>query len=412
MPPPLLYPRYLLPRLREALADTPTVLIHGTRQCGKTTLARMVGDEYDYRNFDDDNLLAAARRDPVGFVDLLPRRVIIDEIQRAPELFTSLKLAVDRQRQPGRFLLTGSANLMLLPQVTDSLAGRIEVLRLHPLAQCEIEGSTPGFLGKLFSQSLGGMSAERLRGELVERIVRGGFPEPQFRTSPVRRRHWYRNYIEALIQRDIRDIARISEPEAIPKLLRMLANHSACLANISELAKAFQLTRPTIEHYVAILRRIFLVDFLQPWHSNRNSRLIKTPKVHLTDAGLACTVLGCDEKRLSAEPALLGQLAETFVYTELQRQAGWGEHEYAFFHYRDKDQYEVDLVIENEMGDLVGIEVKVAATVRSGDFKGLRRLQRAAGGRMCLGVLLYDGTDILPFGDGLLAVPMRSMWES
>ena len=255
-------------------------------------------------------------------------------------------------------------------------------------------------------------STERLRGELVERIVRGGFPEPQFRTSPVRRRHWYRNYIEALIQRDIRDIARISEPEAIPKLLRMLANHTACLANISELAKAFQLTRPTIEHYVAILRRIFLVDFLQPWHSNRNSRLIKTPKVHLTDAGLACTILGCDEKRLTAEPALLGQLAETFVYTELQRQAGWREHEYAFFHYRDKDQYEVDLVIENEMGDLVGIEVKVAATVRSGDFKGLRRLQRTAGGRMRLGVLLYDGTDILPFGDGLLAVPMRLMWEA
>lgn len=409
----VIYPRFAQSKLQDALADTPAVLIHGARQCGKTTLARMAGGDYAYFSFDDENVLAAAKRDPVGFVDRLPQRVVLDEVQRIPELFATLKYSIDRDRKPGRFLLTGSANLMLLPQLSDSLAGRIEVLQLFPLAQCELAGRQPTFLQQMFGAApLATFSSNRLGDELIERIVNGGFPEPLRRTTESRRRVWYRNYIDTLIQRDIRDIAKISSLEAIPKLLQMIANHSGQLVNMSELAKAFQLSRPTVEHYVTLLRQIFLVEFLQPWFSNQNKRLIKTPKVHLMDTGLATAVLKLNAQQLRRDHNMLGHLLESFVYAELRKQASWLDTEMAFYHYRDKDQYEVDMVMEDGDGRLLGIEVKAAATVTNRDFNGLRRLQRVAGERFYRGVLLYDGEHLLSFGDGLYAVPVSRLWDA
>lgn len=407
-----LYPRFVLSRLKESLADTPAVLIHGPRQCGKTTLARMAGDDYGYFTFDDENLLAAARRDPVGFVERLPERTILDEIQRIPELFATLKHAIDRNRRPGRFLLTGSANLLLLPRLSDSLAGRVEILPLFPLAQCELAGKPPSFLGKVFDGALDFSASSRLGDQLAERILAGGFPEPFSRVVEARRRTWYRNYIETLIQRDIRDIARIGSLDAIPKLLQMLANHTGQLVNISELAKAFQLSRPTVDHYVALLRQIFLVEFLPPWHSNRNSRLIKTPKGHLMDTGLAASLLRLSVQQLRDDHHLLGHLLESFVYGELRKQASWFGRDLTFRHYRDKDQYEVDIVIQDENGRLAGIEVKAAATVSDRDFNGLRRLQRLSEGQFHAGVVLYDGEHTLSFGDGMIAAPISALWAS
>ncbi|MBI5658745.1 MAG: ATP-binding protein [Nitrosomonadales bacterium] len=407
-----IYPRFALSKLQDALADTPAVLIHGARQCGKTTLAQMAGGNYAYFSFDDENILATAKRDPVGFVDRLPQHVVLDEVQRAPELFASLKHAIDQDRKPGRFMLTGSANLMLLPQLSDSLAGRIEVLQLYPLAQSELAGQQATFLQQMFGAEMLAIStSKRLGDELIERIVNGGFPEPLRRTTESRRRAWYRNYIDTLVQRDIRDIARISNLEAIPKLLQMIANHSGQLINVSELAKAFQLSRLTVDHYVALLRQIFLVEFLQPWFSNQNKRLIKTPKVHLMDTGLATAVLKLNVRQLQHDHNMLGHLLESFVYAELRKQASWLDADMAFYHYRDKDQYEVDIVMENGDGRLLGIEVKAAATVVNKDFNGLRRLQRVAGERFHRGILLYDGQHILPFGDGLYAVPVSRLWE-
>ena len=409
----VIYPRFAWFKLQDALADTPAVLIHGARQCGKTTLARLAGDDYAYFSFDDENILAAAKRDPVGFVERLPQRVVLDEVQRIPELFATLKYAIDRDRKPGRFLLTGSANLMLLPQLSDSLAGRIEVLQLFPLAQCELAGRQATFLQQMFGTAkLATSPSRRLGNELIERIVNGGFPEPLRRATESRRRVWYRNYIDTLIQRDIRDIAKISSLEAIPKLLQMIANHSGQLVNMSELAKAFQLSRPTVEHYVALLRQIFLVEFLQPWFGNQNKRLIKTPKVHLMDTGLATAVLKLNAQKLQRNHSMLGHLLESFVYAELRKQASWLNAEMAFYHYRDKDQYEVDIVMEDGDGRLLGIEVKAAATVTNRDFNGLRRLQRVAGKQFHRGVLLYDGEHFLPFGDGLYAVPVSRLWEA
>jgi predicted AAA+ superfamily ATPase len=410
---PEIYPRLVEPRINEALADTPVVLIHGPRQCGKTTLARMVGEVrgYAYFSFDDDVVLAAAQADPVGFVGDLPERTILDEVQRVPELFTALKAAVDRDRTPGRFLLTGSANVLLVPKLADSLAGRMEILRLHPLAQVELTGKPSAFLDMLFGAGFKIGAWQRLREELPKRIVAGGYPAALARGASRRRAVWYRDYIETLVQRDVRDLARIRLLDALPRLLMLAAGQTARLLNVTDLAAPFQLSRPTIRDYVTLLTRVFLLDELPSWHSNRLRRLIKTPKLHLGDTGLACALLGVDAAALQIDRELLGQLMETFIFQELRRQASWQEDLVTFYHFRDKDGAEVDIVLEMSGQRVAGIEVKAAATVKASDFRGLRKLKQAAGKRFAGGVVLYDGETTVPFGDDLYAVPIRCLWE-
>jgi len=408
-----LHPRFARHKLEEALADTPVVLVHGARQSGKTTLARMVGDatSYEYITFDDNVQLAAAQADPVGFVADLPNKTILDEVQRAPDLFLSLKSAVDRDRRPGRFILTGSSNVMLLPRLSDSLAGRIEIIRLYPFAQDEIARKESRFLDELIEARFKNREYGRLGVELAERIVAGGYPAALARATSSRRATWYRNYIDTLVQRDVRDLARISAMDALPRLLQLAAGQTARLVNVSELASAFQLSRPTIRDYVTLLERIFLLEHLQPWHSNKLSRLIKTPKLHLADTGVAAALLGVDEKTLAKDRALLGQLLETFVYQELRRLASRRDTPVVFSHFREKDGAEVDIVMEYNAGQMAGVEVKAAATVTATDFRGLRKLKEAAGDRFAVGVVLYDGDRVATFGDNLYAVPIRALWE-
>ena len=408
-----LSPRYLMPRVIEALSDSPVVLIHGPRQCGKTTLARLVGDEagFSYLSFDDDVQRASAQADPVGYVAELPARVILDEVQRVPEMFTSLKAAVDARREPGRFILTGSANVLLVPKLADSLAGRMDLLRLHPLSQVELAGEDSHFLSRLFTKGFkADVSGQRMGQGLAERVVAGGYPAALVRATARRRAAWYRDYIDTLVQRDVRDLARISALDALPRLLALTAGQTARLLNVTDLSAPFQLSRPTIRDYMTLLARIFLLEELPPWHSNRLSRLIKTPKLHLGDTGLACALLGLDAAALWEDRALYGQLLETFVYQELRRQASWQEEPFAFHHFRDKDGDEVDVVLESG-GKLVGVEVKAAATVSSTDFRGLRKLQGAVGTRFLAGVVLYDGDAVVPFGERLYAVPLSRLWE-
>jgi len=407
------YPRLLQSRLEEALDDTPVVLIHGPRQCGKTTLARKVGDlrGYTYLSFDDVNLVAAAKADPIGFVDRLADKVILDEIQHVPELFSSIKHAVDSKRSPGRFLLTGSANVLLLPKLSDSLAGRIEILHLHALSRCEIEDSGKGLLEQLFRGEYEVGVLEKLGSKLAEYVVEGGFPEPLQRSTPRRKSQWYNNYIETLVQRDIRDLARISNLEAMPKLLQLSANQSAQLLNKQTLAAPFQMSRQTVDSYFTLLQNVFLVDVLQPWHSNRGKRLIKSPKVHMSDTGLAAALLGLSAEQLDRDRTMLGHLLESFVYNELRRQASCSESDIKFYHFRDKDQYEVDIVMEQHGGGMVAVEVKAAATVTGKDFTGLRKLQAMAGSSWKMGVVLFDGEIPLSFGDGLIAMPISGLWN-
>jgi predicted AAA+ superfamily ATPase len=401
------------PRLVEALQDSPAVLIHGPRQCGKTTLAMAVGRRlgHTYLTFDDDVLQHAAQSDPAGFVADLPDRAILDEVQRVPTLFTAIKTAIDRQRVPGRLIMTGSANVLLVPRLADSLAGRMEILRLHPLAQCELSRHVPGFLDALFTGRFKTRQVERLGRELTERIAAGGYPAALARSSGRRRAAWYRDYLDTLVQRDVRDLARISSLTALPRLLAVAAGQTARLLNVTELAAPFQLARPTIRDYITLLAQVFLLEELPPWHTNRLSRLVKTPKLHIGDTGLACSLLGVDAAALAADRTLLGQFLETFVFQELRRQASWHEDAMAFFHFRDRDDAEVDIVIERGAGALAGVEIKAAATVTTADFRGLRKLQAAAGKRFTCGVVLYDGETSASFGDGMFAVPVRTLWE-
>lgn len=387
------------------------VLVHGPRQCGKTTLARVLGADagYEYRTFDDDILRAAAAADPVGFVAELPERTILDEVQRVPDLFTSLKAVIDGDRTPGRFLLTGSANVLLVPRLSDSLAGRMETLRLHPLSRHELiapVGGAETFLERLFAGDVFRHPGTRLGPEVASHVADGGYPAALARRSERRRAAWYRSYIDTLIQRDVRDLARIRSLEVLPRLLSLVASQTARLINVADLSGPFQLTRPTIRDYMTLLKQVFLLDELPPWHSNRLSRLVKTAKLHAGDTGLACALLGLDANALWGDRELFGQMLETYVYQELRRQASGHEDAIAFYHMRDRDGTEVDLVLERGGRDVVGVEVKASATVRSSDFRGLRKLQGAVGERLTMGVVLYDGEITASFGERLWAVPI------
>lgn len=406
-------PRLLAPRLREALRDTPAVLIHGPRQCGKTTLARTIGEPLGYRyfSFDDDAVRTAAGNDPAGFANRLPPKAILDEVQRVPELFTALKAVIDRRRAPGRFILTGSANVLFVPRLADSLAGRMGILRLHPLAQCEIEQSKPRFLDLLFRAGFRTGIAAPLHRELTARIVAGGFPAALARRAAPRRRAWYRDYVETQIQRDVRDLMRIRSLDALPKLLALAAGQTARLINVADLAAPFELSRQTIHEYVTVLERVFLLERLPPWHTNRLSRLVKRPKLHMGDTGVACALLGLDAASLDRDRVLLGGLLETFVLQELRRQASARPAPVEFHHFRDRDDFEVDLVLDDGAGRIAGVEVKAASTVHERDLRGLRKLREAAGARFASGVVLYDGSATIRFGDSLFAVPLRRLWE-
>ena len=421
--------RFIESRFAEALEDSPVVLIQGPRQCGKSTLAQMVcapeflpgatgagnpaSRGYGYLSFDDDVVRAGAEIDPMGFIAGLPESIVLDEVQRVPGLFTALKLEVDRRPAPGRFVLTGSTNVLAVPTVQDSLAGRLETVRLHPLAQCELYADRPavdGFIDTLFGGNFPVQQTTRLGTELAERIVSGGYPPALARPVGRRRANWYRNYIDAQVQRDIGALSHIRSLDALPRLLAVAATQTAQLFNVSRLAGPFQLSLPTIGDYIALLERVYLLERLPPWHSNRGKRLVKTPKLHIGDTGLACALLGATAPSLLADRSLLGQLLETFVFQELRRQATWYVGPVEFFHYRDKDQIEVDIVMESG-SRVAGVEVKAGATVTGSDFRGLRRLKDACGERFAAGVVLYDGETSVSFGDGLHAVPMRLLWE-
>ncbi|MBL8693244.1 MAG: ATP-binding protein [Planctomycetes bacterium] len=406
-------PRAIAARLAEALADTPAVLIHGPRQCGKTTLAREYCEPrgYPYISFDDEDRRRAALGDPVGWVAALPKKCILDEVQRVPEIFPSLKAIIDRDRAFGRFVLTGSANIFAVPRLSESLAGRMEVLRLHPLAQCEMERAKSRFLDRAFRANFPSGVSERLGENLAERIVAGGFPAAVLRGAPTRRAHWYREYVHTQIQRDVRDFTKLRSLGSLPKLLEAVALKTANITNIEELAAPFELTRQTIHEYLGVLEQIFLVERIPAWHRNRLSRLVKRPKLHICDTGVGCALLRLDAARLQRDSNQYGSMLETFVVQELRRQAGWRDSPIEFSHFRDRDDFEVDLVLEESRASLVGVEIKAAASIVDRDFRGLRKLRSLAGSSWICGVVLYDGGATVRMDTDLFAVPIRQLWE-
>lgn len=406
-------PRFTTGLLNQALTEDPVVLLHGPRQCGKTTLVRAVSAAADrtYVTFDDDVMRAAAAADPVGFVRDLPGPATLDEVQRVPELFTTLKAAVDRDRTPGRFLLTGSANVFAIPRLADSLAGRMAVLRLFPMAQAELTRIEPTFLDHLLDGSFPIGRVEHSGASWTERMVAGGYPPALARRSDARRAAWYRDYVLAVTQRDVTDLARVAALDALPRLVEAVAGQTARLLNVSDLAAPFALTRPTIDGYLTLLRHVFLVDVLPAWHRNRLKRLVKAPKLHIGDTGVGLAVLGLGQEGLRKDRHIFGQYLETFVLQELRRHASGRDDDLRFHHYRDRDDYEVDIVVERGAGAVAGVEVKGAATVTEGDFAGLKRLARAVGSDFVAGVVVYDGDALVRFGERLFAVPVHALWR-
>lgn len=407
-------PRCLSKALRAALADTPVVCLLGPRQCGKTTLVRSLGPKYGYVTFDDEDTLALARSDPVGFLAALPDPVILDEIQRVPELLRALKLSVDRDRRPGRFLLTGSANLLLLPKLGDSLAGRMAILELHPLTVAEQVRQPGGLLEAWLAGRLRPSISVRQKIDdpltLAARVVAGGFPEPLLR-SPARARNWHRDYVRALVERDVQDVARVKDPRDLARLLSLLALRTGELLNVTTLSNELDLRRETVEHHLAVCERLYLVRRLHPWHRHEAKRLIKTPKIHFLDSGLAATLAGLTAEDWHARRDRFGHLLETFVLQQLSAQASWADPELRFWHYRDKDQVEIDLVITQGRRTW-GVEIKASATPSQTDIGGLRRLAAQCGEDFAGGILFHAGAHSLTLGDPrFLAVPISKLWE-
>lgn len=424
MPPNSLAPhgliaRHVADRLQVALQDTPAVLINGPRQCGKTTLVQQLAQGMSYITLDDPGMLIAAQQDPVGLLRQMDRAVI-DEVQRAPQLLLALKMSIDQDRRPGRFLLTGSANILALPQIADSLAGRMEVHTLLPLSQAELQGRPSDFLQRAQGQSWpvshpswvhpAVMDAKNeLHAGAIGNALAGGYPEMRLRPSVTRRQAWAKAYIQTLVERDVQDIAQVEHLSQIPYLLDIAAAHCGQLFNASQIGGQLMLDTRTLDKYLGVLEKLFLVQRLPAWGRNELNRLIKTPKLHFLDAGLQATLTRLTPDMLITHRERWGTTLETWVYAELRKALALSDEAWYLSHYRDKDQVEVDFVLENPQRQLIGIEVKAAATVQVQDFKGLRKLQAQTGADFLTGIVLYDGAHALPFGPGMWAVPLAAL---
>ena len=407
--------RNIRSRLELALSDTPAVLLSGARQTGKTTLVQEIADTHPssrYFTLDDAATLGAVSADPEGFLQGSPGLVVVDEVQKEPALLPAIKIAVDRDRQPGRFLLTGSANVLLIPRVSESLAGRMEILTLWPFSQGEIDGVADDLIARLFDKDRGVDLGDGLeRAELVERVFRGGYPEAVRRVGR-RREDWFASYLTAILQRDVRELANIEGLVEMPRLLSLLAARCGTLVNKAEISRAASLPYTTLDRYLALLQMTFLYQPLPAWSANLSKRLVRSAKVHLGDSGLAAYLQGADEARLQRDPKALGALLESFIVGELRKQATWSEKRVSFFHFRTSSRSEVDLVLEDPAGRLVGIEIKASATVGPRDFSGLRTLAETVGDRFVRGVLFYTGNQALPFSSDLIALPVSSLWQA
>jgi hypothetical protein len=408
-----MYRRNINHRLASALADTRVVLLNGARQVGKSTLAQELVQQRggQYLTLDDPAVAELARADPSALVQAAGDFTVIDEVQHAPALFPALKREVDRRAVAGRFLLTGSANVFMLPKVSESLAGRIEVLTLEPLSQAEVQGSEHNLIDAFFS--VAGWTMRTVptdRADLVQRLCAGGFPEALGRSDPHRRAAWFQAYVASLLQRDVRDYANIEGLGDLPRLLALLAARSGGLLNMAEVSRATGIAHSTLRRYLTLLEALFIIQPLQAWSPNLGKRLVKAPKIHLLDAGLAAHLQGQADPAALALSTHLGPLLETFVVQELRRHLAWAATPATAWHYRTVAGREVDIVLEAAGQRIVGVEVKASASVTRNDFAGLQDLAAASGASFVRGVLFYTGEQLIPFADNLWAVPIGVFW--
>jgi len=409
------YERAATRQVLEALAWSPVVLVEGPRQAGKTVLVRdLVGAHRPaaYRTLDDAQTLAIAREDPQGFVLGQPDPVVLDEVQRLPEMFRAIKLSVDRDRRPGRFLLTGSANVLALPRLSDSLAGRMAIVNIWPLSQGEIDGAPDDFVATVFGEAdLKWWPASQTRADLVARLTRGGFPPAVSIAAASTREGWLRHYATTVLERDVRDVSAVPDRVALPRVLRMLAARSGSVLNVSDFARFAGLPRTSLDRYLALFAVIFTLRLVPAWSGDVARRLVRAPKVLFVDSGLAAHLVGCDARRLLDDPDQLGPLLETFVGGELVRQVDRCAQRIELLHYRDASGAEVDWVLEDPRGRLVGIEVKATTAPTARDFRGLKAFAAQVGERFHRGILLHTGEHAVPMGERVWALPIEALWR-
>lgn len=407
------YPRYLKDNLLQAFKASPVTLLIGPRQSGKTTLMREIGEELgmNYLTFDSLKQLAAAQEDPEGFIGSLSKPVIIAEVQRVPQTALPIKLSVDQERVPGSFGLTGSAYPLVAPKLNDSLAGRMFILHMLPLSMSEIQQKKSRFLELVFDPAaVFSEGTHWNRKNMIEIFAAGGYPDALALDSIMRDR-WYDNLLTTILERDVQDIANIARPRDIAKLLNILAARSSNLLNISELSRISSIPYTTLNHYMVLLESLFLIIRQPAWHLNRTKRLIKMPKIYFGDTGLLINQLGIGSEPILENGRLLGPILENFVFLELKKLSTWALNPIELYHYRTQTGAEVDIVLENRAGQIVGIEIKASETISSEDWKGLDILGEEMGDKMIRGIILYPGKEVVTLRKNRIAIPLSTLWD-
>lgn len=406
--------RHIQPTLQEALSEDPVVFLRGPRQSGKTTLVKALQTRMQvrqYRTLDDLATLSAAKSDPVAFVSAIDGPVTIDEVQRVPELLLAIKQRVDEDRTPGRFLLTGSAEVRVGGAVAESLAGRMRMLDLWPLSQSEIEGTGGDWLAGFWNGSIvSSFQSGTEKQGLIQRMIRGGFPEAVTRKTVASTQRWLQAYADALIERDMTDLARIGDVSNMRRLLALTGSRTGTVVNYADFARILGVPLTTVRRHVALAQAVFFSFEIPAWAGNTSARLVRQPKLHVSDPGIACVLTGVDDRSCKSQAIFLGQLFETFVVSEIRKAITWSPLMLSLSHFRSHAGREVDAVLESRDGSLCGIEMKFGATIRSEDFGGLRYLREVAGPKFRGGYVLYSGDRVISVAPDLHALPVSAIW--
>ncbi len=406
-----IYPRWQKQNIREALNTRRILLLSGVRQCGKTTLAKeLVDKNIEFRTLDDSTLKLSAENDPHGFIKHNKNTLIIDEIQRVPALLLAIKKMVDEDTRPGQYLLTGSTNIQALPGVQESLAGRITKLRLRPLSRGEQEKAPPLFIENAFSNSLKSPTTHHSKDDLIEMAIAGGYPEAILLQGRQRKR-WHKDYINAILERDLKDITRIHRLDQMQQLIRILAAWSSKFMNSSQIGSSLSIQKQALVAYINALEALYLIERVKPWTQTDYQRVGKQDKLFMTDSGLMTSLLDWNMDRIRFDTDRSGKLIETFAFNELAAQVDAANGLYTLSHYRDRQQREIDFLIEREDGAMIGIEIKSGTNIGAKDFKHLKWFKNTlAGEHLFTGIILYSGEHITSFGENMLVVPFGALW--
>jgi uncharacterized protein len=417
--------RFLTPKILASLQNSPVIILNGARQSGKSTLMKLLqgdGNVSRYETLDSINTISNLKNFTESTLRSYPIGTVIDEIQKLPEIFDTIKLVVDENRVPARFILTGSANVLLLPKLSESLAGRVNILTLSPLSIAEIKNgeaepnnTAHNFIDTLFGENIiqrfdGITEANPNPSYFANLLVKGGYPEIQKINTLEGISLWFESYINTLIQRDIRDMASIDGLTKIPSILKILANQAGGILNSSDLARDIDINNVTFSRYMTLLESIFLVQRLQPWYRNIGKRLVKSPKVYLNDTGILSHLLNVDVDYILKDRQIFGKLLENMVFNELTKYISFSKSRPGIFYLRTQSGQEIDFVLENGRGEVVAVEVKSSTTVSRQDITNLVWLRDNHPG-FHLGMVLYTGEQVLELSDRIIAVPISRLWN-